>query len=171
MNGCQFPARWRNNVSETGSALRLLTEHSSRQTFCCVVEKCIVRMSSFQLGLPNVVMGVDETRRDDLPMAIDYFGLGPNSQVFPNLSYNISLYEKVGVSKNTNSVVCVVLENRATPEKNGGRRCLFNRFGHHVQVDRGSRQTSQHQNISRATSTRMRPPALVCLSRFIVLSP
>ena len=76
----------------------------------------MLSMSAFQLCLPGMVMGVNETRCDNLALAINNVRRRIRGDVFPNLFDSVSDDENVRISQSMNIVIGVVLEDYATLE-------------------------------------------------------
>lgn len=66
--------------------------------FWHVVEQRVIRESSFQLCLPDVVVGVDEARRHNLAYAVDFLGARTNSDGGGDLLDDVSFNQDVRIS-------------------------------------------------------------------------
>ena len=79
-------------------------------TFGCIVQQGIIRVSSFQLSLPNVVMCVDEARTDYLIFAIDDSTTVWRRNILINAFNKFASYKQIHITKDINIVRCVMLE-------------------------------------------------------------
>ena len=77
-----------------------------------IIKEGVVCMTAFQLGLPDMVVSVDEARGDDSALAINYLGRRIYSvQVAADFLDVRARDENVGICKSLNMVMVIMLEH------------------------------------------------------------
>lgn len=79
-------------------------------------------MSAFQLGLPDVMVGVDEARGNDLAFAVDDLDSGIShivreGKVFADVGDDAATHQHIGVVERNNMLVLGEGEDSASSEK------------------------------------------------------
>lgn len=78
-----------------------------------VVEQRVIGESSFQLRLPQMVVGVDEAGRHDLLRTIDCLGLRTGCDGGSDLLDDVAFDQDIGVSQRGHTVILLVDEHRS----------------------------------------------------------
>ena len=82
-----------------------------------IVEQRVVCMSAFHLGLPEMMVRVDETGRDDFVGAVKGFGVGWCCEICSDLVDFVVYDEDVGVSEGGDGLIFVVIEDCPVAEE------------------------------------------------------
>lgn len=82
-------------------------------TFDHILNQPLLCMPSLQLGLPEMVMGVNEARGNDLALAVDDFDLlaRRHRKFWPNFGDDIVVDEYICVNERNNVVTFIMTEN------------------------------------------------------------
>jgi hypothetical protein len=88
--------------------------HIFNQTMLCV--------SSFQLSLPEMMMGINEARGDDLPLTVNDLDVLVKRycKVRPNFCDDIVTDENICINKWNNVVIVIMAEDCSSTEQDRG---------------------------------------------------